>query len=129
MQLPHIAIIILHYKNLADTRECLKSLQKLDYPIAHTPAPLQRRGLGGGSGGFSVIVVNNDILEHKTALEHEYGDFIKIIQNSQNLGFCEGNNTGIRYALADPKTDAILLLNNDTVVEPNFLKEMTAIGA
>ncbi|PIP66905.1 MAG: hypothetical protein COW93_03155 [Parcubacteria group bacterium CG22_combo_CG10-13_8_21_14_all_41_9] len=106
MRLPYICIIILHYKNLADTRECFESLQKLDYPH------------------FSVIVVNNDISDHKIVLEHEYGDFIKIIQNSQNLGFCEGNNVGIRYALADELTDAVLLLNNDTAVEKDFLGKM-----
>ncbi|MBU2575894.1 glycosyltransferase family 2 protein [Patescibacteria group bacterium] len=101
----------MHYKNLSDTRECLKSLQKLDYER------------------FSVIVVNNDVLEHKNAIEAEFGDFVKIIQNKKNLGFAEGNNVGIRSALANNQVDAVLLLNNDTIVEPNFLKEMISTNA
>jgi GT2 family glycosyltransferase len=111
MKQPNIAIIILHYKNLADTRECLKSLQKVDY--RH----------------FSVLVVNNDVLEHKTALESEFQGFIEVIQNKENLGFAEGNNVGIRHALKNTDTDAVLLLNNDTTVEPNFLDEIVKIDA
>jgi len=111
MQIPYISIIILHYKNLSDTRECLKSLQKLDYER------------------FNVILVNNDSLEHKDSLEREFNDFVKIIQNEKNLGFAEGNNVGIQVALEDQQTDAVLLLNNDTVVEPNFLSEMLKIKA
>ncbi len=110
MPLPYITIIILHYKNLSDTQKCLKSLQKLDYEP------------------FSVIVVNNDSPEHKTLLKENFGDFADIIQNNENLGFAEGNNVGIRQALADSRTDAVLLLNNDTEVEPNFLKEMVSLG-
>ena len=111
MKQPHILIIILHYKNLSDTQECLKSLQKLDYKR------------------FKVIVVNNDVLEHKNALESEFQEFIKVIQNKENLGFAEGNNVGIRHALADENTDSVLLLNNDTVVKANFLDEMIQIDA
>lgn len=108
MKPPHIAIIILHYKNLADTRECLQSLQKIDYP-AH-----------------SVTVVNNDSAAHGQSIQDEFGDFITLIQNKENLGFAEGGDVGIRHALADKKTDAVLLLNNDTAVEPNFLQEMAS---
>lgn len=106
MKNSHIAIIILHYKNLPDTRECLKSLQKISY--SH----------------YNVIIVNNDAPEHARLLKDEFSGFITVIQNEKNLGFAEGNNIGIRRALADKNVDAVLLLNNDTVVEPNFLNEM-----
>lgn len=44
-----------------------------------------------------------------------------IIDNScKNTGFAAGNNIGIRQALSKG-VDYILLLNNDTLVEPNFL--------
>lgn len=105
MNTPQIAIIVLHYKNLADTRACLKSLGKIDYPR------------------YSVIVVNNDAPDHGTALKDEFPD-ITLIQNDQNLGFAEGNNVGIRHALSNDQTDAVLILNNDTEVAPNFLSEM-----
>ena len=44
----------------------------------------------------------------------------QIIENRRNLGFAEGNNVGIRHALAQ-SPDAILILNNDTLVEAGIL--------
>jgi GT2 family glycosyltransferase len=46
-----------------------------------------------------------------------------IIQNEQNFGYPEGNNVGIRYALK-ASADYVLILNNDTVVDKNFLTEL-----
>ena len=110
MKQPHIAVIILHYKNLNDTKECLKSLEKINYP------------------NYNTIVVNNDSKEDAQSLKDGFFD-IQIIQNEKNLGFAEGNNVGTRAALADKKTDAILILNNDTTVEPNFLNELVKVDA
>ncbi|MBI1961723.1 MAG: glycosyltransferase family 2 protein, partial [Parcubacteria group bacterium] len=121
MKVPHIAIIVLHYKNLADTRACLKSLEKIDYPPIISPLVFR----GGLKGGFSVIVVNNDAVEHGRTLKNEFSN-ITLIQNQSNAGFAEGNNVGIRHALADSQTDAVLILNNDTQVEPDFLNEMAS---
>lgn len=100
-----IAIIILHYKNLADTRACLQSLQKIDYPA------------------YSIILVNNDSNEQGRSLQDEFPG-VELIQNQENLGFAEGNNVGIRRALTDKSVEAVLILNNDTTVEPNFLSEL-----
>jgi len=47
-----------------------------------------------------------------------------LIKNENNYGFAEGNNIGIRYALKNLEPDYILLLNNDTIVDKNFLLEM-----
>ena len=45
---------------------------------------------------------------------------IKIIKNSENLGFAAGNNQGIAAA----RGDYILLMNNDIVVTPGWLERM-----
>lgn len=47
-----------------------------------------------------------------------------LIKNDANYGFAEGNNIGIRYAIETLKSDYVLLLNNDTVVDPLFLKRL-----
>ena len=113
-QRQHIAIIILHYKNLDDTRACLQSVKNINYPLSPTTPPLPRRGSGGGSAdGYRVILVNNDTINHGQILKNEFGDFIFLVQNPKNLGFSEGNNAGIRAALADSQTDAVFILNND----------------
>jgi GT2 family glycosyltransferase len=45
------------------------------------------------------------------------------IANAKNLGVAEGNNQGIRKALADG-CDSILLLNNDTILAPDLLEKL-----
>ena len=47
-----------------------------------------------------------------------------IIKADKNHGFAGGNNIGINYTIHNLKMDYILLLNNDTVVDPDFLKEL-----
>ena len=51
-----------------------------------------------------------------------------LIKNDENAGFAEGNNIGIRYALNYLNSDYILLLNNDTVVDKEFLVEMLKVS-
>lgn len=104
---PKVSIIILNWKGLEDTSECLKSLQKIDY------------------NNYEVIVVdNNSEGEDVKVIKEKFGSFIKtVIVNNKNLGFSGGNNVGIKFAL-ESNTDYILLLNNDTTVEPDFLSEL-----
>jgi len=52
---------------------------------------------------------------------------LKIIENNENLGFAEGNNVGIRYALEN-RTDYVCLLNNDTRVSPDFLIQLIKVA-
>jgi GT2 family glycosyltransferase len=49
---------------------------------------------------------------------------IKLIRNKKNLGFAAGNNVGISCA----KGDYIVFLNNDTEVDPSWLKELIRIA-
>jgi GT2 family glycosyltransferase len=47
----------------------------------------------------------------------------EVLEAGENLGYSEGNNFGLRYAL---ENDAgyVLLLNNDTVVDPQMLSRL-----
>ena len=46
---------------------------------------------------------------------------MEIIENRENLGFAKGNNVGIKRAM-EKVVDYVLLLNNDTIVDKEFLK-------
>ncbi len=46
-----------------------------------------------------------------------------LIQNKENLGFAGGNNVGISYALRQ-KSDYILILNNDTVLDSHLIVDL-----
>lgn len=107
MNHPKVIIIILNWNGLEDTIECLESLKKITYP------------------NYEVIVVDNGSEGNDAqVLKERFGDYIQLIQNDKNYGFAEGNNIGIRYALANSFPEYFLLLNNDTVVAHDFLTEL-----
>jgi GT2 family glycosyltransferase len=51
---------------------------------------------------------------------------VLLIREPVNLGFAAGNNRGIRTALEQKDMEAVLLINNDTEVSPDFLEELLA---
>jgi GT2 family glycosyltransferase len=97
----HIAIIVLHYKNLPDTLECLHSLAKIDYP------------------SFEIILIDNGSSDD-LAVAYDLFTSLTIVRNAKNLGFAEGCNRGLSHALLSG-AQYMLLLNNDTVVDPTIL--------
>ncbi len=99
---PKIAIIILNWNGKKDTLECLKSLKKINYP------------------NYETILVDNGSTDDSVLHIREQFPSITLIENKENLGFAEGNNRGIRYALKKG-VDLIFLLNNDTVIDPDIL--------
>jgi len=108
---PKVFIIILNWNNWQDTLECLKSLKNLDYP------------------NYEVVVVDNGSTDDsvKQIINATRKDLVALIETGKNLGFSGGNNVGIKYAL-EHGADYALILNNDTVVESNFLKKLVEVG-
>ena len=107
--LPTVLIIVLNWNGKEDTVECLESLNHISYP------------------NYEVIVVDNGSTDDSVEqLKARYPE-IKVIENQENLGFGEGYNVGIRTALQE-NTEYVLLLNNDTIVDPRFLDELTNVA-
>jgi GT2 family glycosyltransferase len=50
-----------------------------------------------------------------------------VLGNGRNLGFAEGNNVVIRYAM-DQGADYIMLINNDTEVDSQMLKRLIEVA-
>lgn len=97
-----ISIIILNWNGLSDTLECLRSVEKIDYP------------------DYDIVVVDNGSTDGSAASIRSLFPDITVIETGKNLGFAEGNNVGIRHVV-HKGSDFILLLNNDTVVDPQLL--------
>lgn len=107
MNYPKVSIIILNWNGLEDTIECLESLRKITYP------------------NYEVILVDNGSERNDAkVLRERFGNYIHLIENDRNYGFAGGNNIGIRYALENLSPNYVLLLNNDTVVAPDFLARL-----
>src|SRR4030042_2187559 len=108
---PKVSIIILNWNGLEDTIECLNSLKKITYP------------------NYKVILVDNGSKGNDArVLREKFGDYIHLIENDRNYGYAKGVNIGIRYALANSASEYILLLNNDTVVAPDFLNQLVKLA-
>lgn len=108
---PRVSIIILNWNGLEDTVECLESLRKITYP------------------NHDVIVVDNGSKGNDAqVLEERFGDYIHLIRNDRNYGYAGGNNIAIRYVLDNSSPDYFLLLNNDTIVGPDFLGQMIEVA-
>jgi GT2 family glycosyltransferase len=108
-QSPRVAIILLNYNGLALTQDCLRSLGKIDYPDAR-----------------ALVVDNGSKNDESIPLREEFGDTIDLVRNEEARGFCGGNNQAMRMALA-AGYDYLLLLNNDTTVEPDFLSHLVRV--
>jgi GT2 family glycosyltransferase len=103
MSRPTVSIIIVNWNGKDVTLECLASLQHLRY---HP---------------FQVIVVDNGSSDG--SVEAFRGMDITLLEMKENLGFAGGTNAGMQHALHHG-TDLLLLLNNDTTVEPSFLSHL-----
>lgn len=73
----NITVVVLHYENIKDTRECLDSLKKY---------------LDDTKNNINIVVVDNGSIKEKTAaIEKEYlNDKIHFIESGENLGLCKG---------------------------------------
>lgn len=72
---------------------------------------------------FAVIVVDNASQPDPRAALEAASPGVIVLRQEENLGFAGGCNAGIRRALADG-ADAVLLLNNDAVVDASLLAEL-----
>ena len=106
---PKVTIIILTWNNKDDTIECLDSLRSLTYP------------------NFDIVLVDNGSTDGSLACISARYPALAIVANEKNLGFAEGNNVGITYALAKG-AEYVLILNNDTVAEPGFLDALMEVA-
>jgi GT2 family glycosyltransferase len=90
------------------TAECIRSLQAMD------------------SSSFEILVVDNGSADGSAEkLAREFPD-VTVLPLERNSGFATGCNIGMRHALAHD-AEYVLLLNNDTVVAPDFLREALAV--
>lgn len=109
MKQPHVSIIILNWNGLEDTKRCLKSLREVWYE------------------NRAVYLIDNGSEGNEGQVLRELFPEVTLIENDKNEGFAGGNNIGIRKALEDG-ANYVLLLNNDTVVDPSFLSEMVKVA-
>jgi len=105
---PRVAAIVLNYKAVEDTKNCVLSLQRSGYP------------------NLEIVLVDNasqdgSVDELTRAFPH-----LPLLVQAKNLGYAGGNNAGIRYAL-QRETDYVLIANDDVVVQGDFLGPLVSL--
>ncbi len=103
---PRVNIVILNWNGYDYTSDLLESLKNITYQ------------------NYKIIVVDNNSSQNDVGrLISKYGDTIQLVCEKENLGFTGGNNVGINISLKQ-NADFVLLINNDTIVESDFLNNM-----
>ncbi|MBN1657067.1 MAG: glycosyltransferase family 2 protein [Anaerolineae bacterium] len=102
---PKVYIIVLNWNNAPDTCACLESLLRLE------------------TVDSTVLVVDNGSTDNSLVEIAHHFPHVEILQTGENLGYAEGNNAGIRHALANG-AEYVCILNNDTVVDPGCVRAL-----
>lgn len=99
-----VFVVILNWNGKKDTVECLNSIDELRIKDCE----------------LSIVVVDNASSDGSVEFLKKRFRKITVLGNKENLGFAEGNNVGIRYALENG-AGFVLILNNDTMVDKDLL--------
>ncbi len=97
-----VTVIIPNYNGITYLKTCLSSLRTQSYK------------------DFSVIVVDNASTDGSTDFIREKYPEVTVIRLDKNYGFCRAINIGIKNA----DTEFVLLLNNDTKAEKNYIRTL-----
>jgi GT2 family glycosyltransferase len=106
--LPSVAIIVLNWNGRDLTLDCLRSLAGLEY-----------------DGPVLPIVVDNGSSDGSVGAIKAQFPAATLIDLEENLGYAEGNNVGLRHAMAQG-VDYVCVLNNDTELDPACLRQLVA---
>lgn len=97
--IPKVTIIIPHFNGEQILKRCLKSLYATTY------------------SNFQILIIDNGSTDNSiTMIKTEFPD-VDIIKSEKNLGYAGGCNLGIQSC----SSRYIVLLNNDTTVQPDWL--------
>ena len=103
--LPLVSIIIVNLNGKLQLESCLHSLSKVNY------------------SNFEIIIIDNNSTDGSIEfIENNYSK-IKIKKLDKNYGFAYPNNIGVKNS----QGEYIVFLNNDTIVDPNFISEFIEV--
>lgn len=106
-----VAVVVLSWNGRDDTLRCLESLRAADDGQALT-----------------VVAVDNGSVDGSADAIAERFPEVVLVRSERNLGFSGGVNAGAAAAF-ERGADAVLLLNNDMVVEPSFVRPLAEASA
>lgn len=106
MNFPLISIIVVNYNGKKYLKDFFNSVRNLDYP----------------QDKLEIIMVDNNSKDKSIEYTKKNFPEVKIIRNREN-NYAQANNLGIKKS----KGKFIALLNNDMVLDKNWLKELLKV--
>jgi len=100
-KLTKASVIIVTYNHKKYIKECIESVQKQTFP-------------------HEIIIVDNCSSDGTAKFVKRNFPLLKVLECKQNLGYCEGNNLGVRHA----NGEYVVVLNPDTIAECGWLREL-----
>jgi GT2 family glycosyltransferase len=97
-----LTVLLVNWNGMKWLKRCLDTLQAQTYK------------------NVEIVVVDNASSDSSVAFLLAHYPQVRLLQNSENLGFAGGNNAGMGIATGE----WILLLNTDTWVEPELVEEL-----
>ncbi len=99
-----VAVVMINWNGEEDSRICLAALKNQ-------------------SSTHTIIVVDNGSSDNFSEFVKQSHKDVVLLENSKNLGFAGGANTGISYAI-DNNFDYVALINNDATPTKTWLEEL-----
>ena len=104
-----VAIIIVNWNGSRFLKDCLEAVYSQTYT------------------NFDVYFVDNGSEDNSVYFVKKIFSKVKIIELKHNTGFAKGNNVAIKEALKDKNIKYLVFLNNDTIVDKDWLKKLVEI--
>jgi hypothetical protein len=99
---PEVTIMVLNYNGKEHIDRCLDSIFKMDYPQ------------------FNVVVIDNASNDGSVDFVKERYPQVKTLEYPKNHGFAKAYN----IALQETRSQFVVLINNDVIVEPEWLSRL-----
>ena len=106
MNSPQVVIVILTCNQKQVTLDCLQSFEHCQYP------------------NKQIVLVDNGSNDGVEGEVNEKYPHVTVIRNETNLGAAGGRNSGIEYAKENLQLEYIMFMDNDIVVQPEFLSRL-----
>ncbi|MFH0937183.1 MAG: glycosyltransferase family 2 protein [Candidatus Daviesbacteria bacterium] len=99
-----VAVVVLNFEVGEQTINCVESIKKSTYK------------------NLEIIIIDNSPDDGLAEMAKRISE-VYFIQNQENLGYCGGNNVGIKKAISNG-ADYIFVLNPDTTVEKDAIASL-----
>lgn len=106
MTWPSVSVVVLNWNGRQYLSDCLGSLEAQDYP-----------------GKLEIVLCDNASSDGSVDFVRANFPEVRVIVSDTNLGFGGGNN----FAAEGLTSEAVAFLNNDTRVDPSWLRELASV--